>query len=467
MAVARIAAQPHNHARVLDGIVRIIQLRAHDAHARLRAQGQHLAQPCAVDDFHVIVEQQQIFAPGGLTAEIVDGTEIETALVRHDAAVGMLLLQLPIIVKGGGLHGIVLDDKDLIVGIRRFGEDGRQRLAQIVRVVLVRDEDGDKRISLDGILHLVGAWKQAVRHRALCARARQMPRNGAFGRRSHIGLRPCAAGGGALVHTPVIQHLGNMHRHGPLAQLQEQVVVLAAVTGRVQPSHSVEQSLLEHGKMADVIAAVEVIRRKIRFEVACRGPAHVRSEQRLVAVQKRRARLVSGLHHLVYRMRRQHVVVVGKGQVLPGGQRGGSVGVGRDAFVFHLRIYDTRVPGLIGAHRLRHITVGRVAGVGQAELPIRAGLAQHAVQQLAQVFLRRIVQRYADAHRRPAQRAVIQRALGRQRFLFGQKTPFFAAEAPLQKCRRTLERGAEAIRAHRLGKEARQLPHALDFQIHG
>jgi len=116
---------------------------------------------------------------------------------------------------------------------------------------------------------------------------------------------------------------------------------------------------------------------------------------------------------------------------------------------------------------LRHITVGRVAGVGQAELPIRAGLAQHAVQQLAQVFLRRIVQRYADAHRRPAQRAVIQRALGRQRFLFGQKTPFFAAEAPLQKCRRTLERGAEAIRAHRLGKEARQLPHALDFQIHG
>ena len=157
MAVARIAAQPHNHARVLDGIVRIIQLRAHDAHARLRAQGQHLAQPCAVDDFHVIVEQQQIFAPGGLTAEIVDGAEIETALVRHDAAVGMLLLQLPIIVKGGGLHGIVLDDKDLIVGIRRFGEDGRQRLAQIVRVVLVRDEDGDKRISLDGILHLVGA----------------------------------------------------------------------------------------------------------------------------------------------------------------------------------------------------------------------------------------------------------------------------------------------------------------------
>ena len=49
------------------------------------------------------------------------------------------------------------------------------------------------------------------------------------------------------------------------------------------------------------------------------------------------------VEHLgLYRMRRQHVVVVGKGQVLPGGQRSGGVGVGRDAFVFHLRIYDTR-----------------------------------------------------------------------------------------------------------------------------
>ena len=74
------------------------------------------------------------------------------------------------------------------------------------------------------------------------------------------------------MHPPVIQHLGHMHRRTLLAQLQKQIVVLRAVAGAVQPARRAEQPGLEHGEMTDIVAAVEVIGREIRLEVARDGP---------------------------------------------------------------------------------------------------------------------------------------------------------------------------------------------------
>ena len=84
--------------------------------------------------------------------------------------------------------------------------------------------------------------------------------------------------------------------------------------------------------MADVIAAIEVVRREIRLEVAHQGPADVLLEQRLVAVQKARARTVGGGHHFVHGAGRQHVVMVGQAQVSARGQAGGA---GLPAFFLH------------------------------------------------------------------------------------------------------------------------------------
>ena len=224
--------------------------------------------------------------------------------------------------------------------------------------------------------------------------------------------------------------------------------------------------------MADVIAAVEVIRREIRLEMARDGAADIAREQRLVAVQKRRARLARGLHHLVHGVRREHVVMVGKAEVLPRRQRGGGVRIGGNALILNFSIEDAGRPfpvivlRLILPHELAHLGVGVVAGVGEAQLPVRAGLREDAVQQRAQKARRRIVQRHADADDGPVQRAVIERALRGKRLPARQKAPPFAAEAPPEKRGRAPERGAEAVLPHAGEKEREQLAHALELQLH-
>ena len=58
VAVARIPTQTGDNARVLDGIVRVIQHGAAGRHAGLAGFGHHLGQPVSADDFNIVVEQQ-------------------------------------------------------------------------------------------------------------------------------------------------------------------------------------------------------------------------------------------------------------------------------------------------------------------------------------------------------------------------------------------------------------------------
>ena len=58
VAVARIPTQTGDNARVLDGIVRVIQHGAAGRHAGLTGFGHHLGQPVSADDFNIVVEQQ-------------------------------------------------------------------------------------------------------------------------------------------------------------------------------------------------------------------------------------------------------------------------------------------------------------------------------------------------------------------------------------------------------------------------
>ena len=183
-----------------------------------------------------------------------------------------------------------------------------------------------------------------------------------------------------------------MHGCAPLAQLQKQIVVLRAVAGAVQPAHGVEQPGLKHGEMADIIAAVEVIGRKIRLEMACAGPLDAGFKQGLVGIQKRCARLAGGFQHLVHRVRGQHIVMVQQSEIFAPGQLGRGVCVGRNAVVCHLAVAHVFLCG----KKLAHIGMRRIGCIRHAKLPIRAGLPGHAVPHLLKICARRVVYGHAN-----------------------------------------------------------------------
>ena len=74
MAVARIAAQPRDDARMLQRLVRVEQLCTADGRsAGVGALPQQLSEPVGVAYLHVVVQQQQVLALRRLPSEVVDG----------------------------------------------------------------------------------------------------------------------------------------------------------------------------------------------------------------------------------------------------------------------------------------------------------------------------------------------------------------------------------------------------------
>jgi len=74
MAVARVAAQTRDDARMLERLVGIVEHRAADGRtAGVGALPQQLGEPVAVPHLHVVVQQQQVLALRRLPSEVVDG----------------------------------------------------------------------------------------------------------------------------------------------------------------------------------------------------------------------------------------------------------------------------------------------------------------------------------------------------------------------------------------------------------
>ena len=113
-----------------------------------------------------------------------------------------------------------------------------QALFQIVGVVLIGDEDADFRVALNFPQDAVGAGEQSIGDGAHPARAGQVVGQRLFGRLGHIGLGVGAAGGGARMDPPVVEHLGQMGRAAHFFdQAEEEVMVLAAVALRALAAH--------------------------------------------------------------------------------------------------------------------------------------------------------------------------------------------------------------------------------------
>ena len=389
---------------MLQRIVRIVEHGTADGGTALvGALPQQFGEPVSVQDFHVVVEQQQVLARSRFPAEVVDSREVEALFrVGDDPQAVVPLLCRFVVGKGRRVGGVVLDDDDLVIVPRRLLPDALQALFQIGGVVLVGDEDADLRVALDVPLHAVGAGEKPILHGAGPAGAGQMVGQRLFCSFGHVGLGLGAAGRRPGVDPPVIEHLGHMGRAAHLLdEPEEEVVVLAAVAGRALTAHGLPQRFPEDGQMADVVAAEQVIRGIIRLEMRHDGPLDGFGEERFVAVKEAvrlslRPKLQNGLAHGVQRMGGQNVVVVGQRKIFARSKGCGRVRVGRNAPVFDLFVYDALILCLIFLHDPLHPGVFRIGRIGKAKLPIGGRLPKEGIQKFPQVSFRRIIQRRQD-----------------------------------------------------------------------
>ena len=438
---------------------------------------QQLSEPVGVAHLHVVVQQQQVVAGGILPAKVVDAGKVEP-LFRVDDYLQTIVALLCFLIVGKRFRvgGVVLDDNDLKVVPAGLSPEAVQTLLQIVNVVLVGDQDAHLRVAHDVPLHPISAGEQPILHGAGAAGAGQMICQRLFGRRRHIGLGLRTAGGGTGMHPPVVQHLRHMGRAaGTFQQPQEQVVVLTAIALRAFAAKLIPQGFFEHRQMADVVAAQQVVRGVVRLEVGRDGPPDALAEQGFVAVDKAVGltllpQLQDCLAHGVHGVGCQNVVVVGQRQILPCRQLRSGVGVGRNALVFDLFVYDALILCLIFLHDALHITVLRVGGIGQAELPVGGGLPYEGIQKFPQVFFRGIIQR--GQHRDGGQTAGVGRlsghlcALGFQHLFGGQVAGLFAKTAALDKARAPLEHGRQALVLGQLHGISCQLSGTFQSQVH-
>ena len=245
-------------------------------------------------------------------------------------------------------------------------------------------------------------------------------------------------------------------------------MVLGAVAGGALAAHRFIQAAAEHRQVADVVDGHQVFRRIVRLEMPHPGSPGGLFKEGLVAVGKVRPGFGQGFAHAEHRVGGQHVVVVGQGQIVPAGQGGGRVGVGRDAAVPDLAVEDAAVLRGPLLRHAAHLGVGFVAGVRQHQLPVGGRLGLHAVQELLQKAGRRVVQRGQDADGGPVCGALRRLGpLGFQRLFGGQIPRPLAEEPPLEKACGPGGHDPYALFPGEGAGVAEQFPDAFCFQAHG
>ena len=227
--------------------------------------------------------------------------------------------------------------------------------------------------------------------------------------------------------------------------------------------------------MADVVAAQQVVRGVVRLEVGHHGPLDALGKECFIAVEEAvrlalRPQLQNGFAHGVHGVGRKDIIVVGKGQIFPCGKLCRSIGVGRNALVFDLFVYDTLILCLIFLHDALHIGMFCIGSIRKAELTVGGRLVHKGIQKFPQVFFRCIIQRGQDAD--GGQAAVCRRfvghfsPLGFQHLFGGQIAGALAKAAALDKARAPFEHGGQALVPRQLHRIACQLSGAFQSYIH-
>ena len=147
--VSRNASESDDNAGMLDRIILIEKSCADNSDVLSLGKAEHLLDKVLCDQLDIVVHEQKVFALCMLYAEVVDRGIVELPLPADNVYIREFLLDLLIVSPCRLFCAVVLHDDKLEVLVRPFRQHRADTVVEIDGVVLVRDDHGDKRISLD------------------------------------------------------------------------------------------------------------------------------------------------------------------------------------------------------------------------------------------------------------------------------------------------------------------------------
>ena len=148
-------AKSNNHASMLNGLIRIIQFHTYHSDFWLLTDTKHLLNPVLCDQFYIVIEKQQIFPRSLLHGKVIDGRIIKLALPGQKLCFRITHCHVFVICKRLFIRTVILNHQNLIIVIRCFLCHRGKTCFQIIRVILIWNDDGHSRttdhISVDSI----------------------------------------------------------------------------------------------------------------------------------------------------------------------------------------------------------------------------------------------------------------------------------------------------------------------------
>ena len=144
--------------------------------------------------------------------------------------------------------------------------------------------------------------------------------NGAGSGLKSVQLALRVAGRGILMTAPVIQYLWYMDDLFCLfGAPEDKIIVLSAVKLLAETAHLIQNTLLHHKQMADIINAGKEIRVKIRLKMRIKQRLSIHIQLILIGIEDVAVpMLVECLHHLVKSVLRQRIIMVSQEHKITG-----------------------------------------------------------------------------------------------------------------------------------------------------
>ena len=246
-----------------------VEFGAHHARIGTLQIPHHLFDKVRTYDLGIVVEQQQIVAPGMLHAKVNDLGVIELTRPVHNVCDALTfgcsshaLWQGFVIRKRLRGFAVVLHQDDLVIGIRCLLSDRHHAGIERLNVVLGGNHNAHQRRRLrQRITHVIDKRRlglldrSANAQRVKVALKRKAP--GFNSIRLTIGR---TVGGRSRMHAPVIQHMLNVLKaRAGCKAAERQVVILGARNVFWGHTNVIDERLLHHQEMRHAVMAIEQI----------------------------------------------------------------------------------------------------------------------------------------------------------------------------------------------------------------
>jgi len=268
----------------------------------------------------------------------------------------------------------------------------------MTQVAWVSDVNENQRAPVLGqrIADPVGGKDRVVLDLADLAGALEMVGQSQAGGVEAVGLDGDVAGYGAAMDAPIVEDLWDVDDFfGLFGQAEDVVVILAAVTGRVEAADLLGQDAGKHGQMADVVIAAEIVQGKIRLEMDQADLGDVAGKIHFIAVDQVSPLADDGLVDCGQGLGCEQIVVVQQGDKVAAGHGEGGIGIAGNTQVLGQALVGD--PVVLGGQSgdLRLDTV-LITAVGEAELPMGVCLGLDRGDHRGQMVRLGIVERHDD-----------------------------------------------------------------------